>query len=190
MKNNIKIIASILITMIISISGTAFAENLLYNASEVSFTASKSNQEKGFDATTVDGALNQIYGKLRKPNSSVFTNWKTASNWNTNTLISNPIINENDFIYDSSNKIVTVTESGNYEIYLFCESTGAQTNTPQFKIYINDTLFQSGSCSKTADGKVNKKYEVTLTKDDQLYGQMYGGSNYPTYFITIFKKFN
>lgn len=64
-KNNIKIFATILITTIVVGSISVYAATQ-YLAHDISFTPSQANQEKGFNATNVNEALDQLYESSKK----------------------------------------------------------------------------------------------------------------------------
>lgn len=60
MKNNLKIFVAIVITFILTLSGTVYAISA-YRASDIAFTPNEENKNNGFNASNVEEALNSLY---------------------------------------------------------------------------------------------------------------------------------
>lgn len=62
-KNNLKVFVAVIITLVISVSGTVYAITQ-FSADQVSFTPSQTNIQHGFAATNVENALDKLYEKI------------------------------------------------------------------------------------------------------------------------------
>lgn len=118
-KNNIKIFVTIIICAIFFTSITAYAVTQYY-ARDISFTPSKDNQDKGFNVTNVEEALNMLYDKIQTDNidiSTTYYRYDTSTSLTLNKAAEKYIVFGYSYgtQYWSGGKITSV-ENGTYKL--------------------------------------------------------------------------
>lgn len=163
-KNNLKVFISVVITAIICTSGTVYAVSQYY-AENISFTPSKENQEKGFTATNVEEALNNLYD-----NSYDFKNTTKQFNISNGTNIKRSVSLEVD--------------AGTYLILANIEQSGSSSSVQKSfnKDYEIDLIYNNGKCES-----LTGKY-IKSAASSAFISQYLWSSTWHSLFICNFDK--
>ena len=177
-KNNLRFFIAILITLIISISGTVYAVTQYY-ANQISFTPSQENQENGFTATNVEDALNELYSENNNYKFAVNAMHNTGSGNTYVNLTSKIIINEDLVV--NNNGIYTLKKDGKVNICATSKAHYAGANASKARLYINNNLIYD-----IVTNEVYRCDEFEVHKNDIINYQIASGNIYGLGSLTIY----
>lgn len=174
-KNNIKVFFAILITTIIIGSVSVYATSQ-YFATQIGFTPSPENQGKGFTATNVEEALNQLYDKsARDPITDGFVALFDESFHDASSAEREINIDSFNSQYATKNdNTLTITAPGTYTAYYTVgHSPVSNSYRTDGKLYLNNEavekaeqsyIYTSATLSKqfivTKDAPIDVKYTI------------------------------
>lgn len=164
-KNNLKMILSFLIGILVSGVGV-YAANSIF-AKDITYTNAVNN-----NVTNVKDALDDLYKKNKNymmiANISGHSNkGSTFTNLDNSSISNYSIYNINDFVATNNSGIIKMKVSGNIRVCSIAKSHSASINTTKAKLYKNKTLIY-----EQIGNEINRCDDFIVSKDDEINFQV------------------